>query len=203
MYYRGVSIKYTDKSFAHYRVGGVSSSGNLLANKEPKEIALAALQEFKEQNKIDIIEYEKLKSTITSYYQNILNTFYVKKILKEKLLGNKNLKDAIKNMFHSNYSIFGCGEVGKECLELLRQLEIQPECFWDNNQEKWGTFFEEIIIKNPEKIKKTDSVIIVASTYYQTEIKTQLENAGLEENVDFVLYTKIRNKVGSIAQKFL
>lgn len=203
LHYCGVHIKYVNRVLAYYRIGGVSSGSNFLANHEPVKIALTALRKAKEQNKINDIEYMELERKITKLYDKNMHIFYIKKAIRENLFRNNNFRNMFKNMFDSVYSIFGCGEVGKECMKLLQQLDIQPKCFWDNEEKKWGMKFEGIIIKRPKEIQKDNTIVIIASSYYEVEIKKQLEEMGLKETVNFILYSEIRNRIGSIVQELM
>lgn len=67
-------------------------------------------------------------------------------------------------------------------------LETEIDCYMDNNINLRGTKINGIVVKHPSDIDYKEwqnYFIIVASTYYW-DIKKQLEEYGLNENLDFV-----------------
>lgn len=77
-----------------------------------------------------------------------------------------------------NAIVFGTGEVGKSVASFIeKQHHI---LFWtDNNEKKWGTVFENYLVKPPKEIKKYDCSVVIASTKYEIEIAGQLEQMGI------------------------
>lgn len=201
VYNEGIAFKNTDKILANFRTGGISSSKE--ANTESWLISLNALQKLKKQNRIDIKEYERLKQEIMSLRQKINSIYCFRKALSEGLIEKFDIKEEIKLIFNfeQKYSIFGCGKIGEECYELLRQIDIEPIYFWDNAKAKWKTYFKGKIVRNPKDIKEKETIVIIASTYYEGEIKAQLEDMGLKECIEFICYSQIRCKVGHIVEK--
>lgn len=78
------------------------------------------------------------------------------------------------------YVLFGAGEYGKSCLELLGENKVK--CFVDNDPKKQGTYVENIRVLSCEEMIKEivdeQVVITVAKPYYE-QIKQQLEKLGI------------------------
>lgn len=203
IYNEGVMFKITDIVLANFRTGGMS--GLKEVNAESWLISLNALQRLKAQNRIDTKTYEKLNQDITLLRRKINKSNSLKQALSDELLMRLEVKIETRAMFQleQKYSIFGCGKIGEECYELLKQIDIEPICFWDNAKAKWKSYFKGKIVRNPEDIKEKESVVIIASTYYENEIKDQLENMGLREYSEFVCYSKIRYRAGNIVEKYI
>lgn len=103
----------------------------------------------------------------------------------------------LTNIFNSkDIIIFGTG-IGSKILTTVLNIKSLKPCYYvDNNPEKWNRNFFSEIIKNPSsllEIKKNNSVILIASMYYD-EISVQLKEMGFNENVDyFSIYKKHKN----------
>lgn len=202
IYIQDIPIKYIDKVLVNFRAGGASSAKETL--NESLKISLDALLKMKEKGKIDKLKYEETKNKIVHYRKNAIDIFELKKALEKQLLKEIDINEEVKNVldYDKKYSVFGCGVVGKECFELLEQIGISPTCFWDNDKTKWGTTLNGIVIKRPQEICRGDSIVIIASTYYEDEITLQLYNMGMKEYIDFICYSEIRNKVGKAIKKY-
>ena len=83
------------------------------------------------------------------------------------------------------------GENGYNCLKVLQKLGMQVDCLYDNNSLKWGKEVEGIIVKNPQEILNSDSIVLVASQYYEEEIFNQMNEMGLLEGVNFMSCTEV------------
>lgn len=72
--------------------------------------------------------------------------------------------------------IFGAGQRGRECLELLQKEGIKVKAFWDNDSSKCGKQIKGIQIETP---KIDDSAIIIITVWkYYWDIRRQLEQMG-------------------------
>lgn len=83
---------------------------------------------------------------------------------------------------HALY-IFGTGQAGRLLYQYLKEMNIEPEGFFDNNADKWETTFCGLNIVNPKTIHQ-GMFIIIASSYYLA-IAKQLRDSGLMEFYDF------------------
>ena len=70
--------------------------------------------------------------------------------------------------------IFGASVGGVKVLKMLKGLGIECQFIVDNSENKWGTYLEGIMVKNPRVLKETDYYIVIASVY-QEEIEKQLQ----------------------------
>ena len=86
--------------------------------------------------------------------------------------------------------MFGYGRQGKKMHKTLsRDFDIMA--IVDNSPQKQGKQVAGIAIKSFEEARplmKEYKVIVTASQYYYKDIKQQLMEAGLTENIDFAMY---------------
>jgi FkbM family methyltransferase len=80
--------------------------------------------------------------------------------------------DTISN-FHKcqNVSIFGAGSFGIEVSNKLKQRGYTIECFFDNDKKLHNSIINEIKVLSPDKIDKSVTGLIIASTWYFDIIK--------------------------------
>ncbi len=206
IYNQGIPIKYTDKILAHFSCSGASSSQNFLTHIEIKEIALSFLEELEKVGDMDKSETDNIRKSIFKEHDKFEKNGLFKQLLQKKQFEQAEVNNRVKDIFirerERKYSIFGCGKAGKECYDFLDQLNILPDCFWDNGESKWGTYCNGLIVKNPKEIKKSGVFVIIASTYYEDEIKDQLNVMGLSEYIDYICYSEIRYRVGRIILEY-
>ncbi|WP_372629541.1 class I SAM-dependent methyltransferase [Cohnella sp.] len=80
--------------------------------------------------------------------------------------------------------LFGTGRAASRFLEIVPIMNII--FFVDNNEKKWGAFFNERPIHPPSEIIKSGiSAKVIITSEYHDEIANQLLGMGLEENVHF------------------
>lgn len=86
--------------------------------------------------------------------------------------------------------LFGCGRQGKKMFATLsRDFKIMGVI--DNSPAKQGKVFEGMIVLSFDQAKelmRKYKVIVTASQYYYQDIRKQLSDIGLVENVDFIMY---------------
>ncbi len=202
IYNEGVPVYYTERIFTNFRTDGASYLHVLTGYKEAEQIALKALEE---QSDLDENDYNLRKNKIIEYNRKMCNIHYAKFAAEKRILEKSELKAELQKILYSPipYSIFGCGKISDECLQILSQLEMYPICYWDSKPEMWGTLNQGVKVRNPKEIKDINSIIIVASTFYEEEIKEQLIKMHLTENKDFVTYSVIRNLIGDKVKSYL
>lgn len=81
-------------------------------------------------------------------------------------------------MKNERYVIFGASGGGIKVAKTLRNLGIEFAYFVDNDSKKWGTYWEDKLIKSPDDLLEDDARIIIASDY-QSEIEKQLDGMGI------------------------
>ena len=94
---------------------------------------------------------------------------------------------------------FGCGLCGKEFVDYIgKQKEYEIEFFLDNKKRTQAeSKFEGYNIFQPSKELCTGKFIIVTAISVYKEIKAQLEEYGLVENVDFINMNKWLCEIGN------
>lgn len=86
-------------------------------------------------------------------------------------------------MMKKKIVIFGTGVFYKKRINSLAEIEnVYILAFLDNNQKKWGTFIDNIVICNPQDIKKLEYDYIILMSIYDYEMYNQLLLLGVEEN---------------------
>ena len=90
-----------------------------------------------------------------------------------------------------NIIVFGGGAVGLKILDAARRLDVEVECFFDNNPSKIGKTIEGVEIKNAADFSREilrGKYIVIASKLKQDDIHRQLEMMGLKYGLDFYHY---------------
>jgi len=93
-------------------------------------------------------------------------------------------------------ALWGCGTIGEILIEVLKVLNIPCEICLDNNVAKQLSSFKGIDIKSPEYLngKSQDIYVLVAMTYYYSEVLIQLQEYGyLVEEKDFYYFGKFKD----------
>jgi glycosyltransferase involved in cell wall biosynthesis len=198
MYNKGVKMQISNYVVANFLRGGISTTRPLEVNYEFKLIAMSALNRLKEERDIAEEEFSELYCRISEHYKELESVNAYKTAINARMFENSmQIRDGVKKILpEARYSIFGCGALGLECFALLQQMEFSVDCFWDNDSEKWGTYYHGVEIKAPKDIIRGKTVIVVSSKKYYDEIVGQLCNMKLEENVDFIDYHSLRTEIG-------
>lgn len=84
--------------------------------------------------------------------------------------------------FKESCIIFGAGSGGHKVAKILQDLDYKVEAFIDNDEAKWGQFWEGIPIHSPQTLSGSDGRILIASTY-EKEVKQQLAEMNLLHRV--------------------
>lgn len=206
MYNQGVDISYRGVSVANFREGGISSVKGDRTLEEMKIIAISALNELLHNDTISKEYYEEMYDKIAEYYEEAELKYLVKyNVERRSIMNNEKIRDALKKTLLKKdiYSIFGCGFLGEECLQLLEQTGLSVGNFYDNNLSKWGTFFKGICVKSPQEIVKGKETVIICSTYYFEKISEQLNDMGLSKEADYIDYNEIRERLGMLIKELI
>lgn len=87
------------------------------------------------------------------------------------------VKDFINWNEYENIVIFGCGEWGGLCLNILEKNNIKPVAFCDNDKNKQGTKFKDLTIYSLDEInQKFENLLIVVAVGDAGDIIIQLLN---------------------------
>lgn len=74
--------------------------------------------------------------------------------------------------------LFGAGREAEKYIGYLRTIGVEPDCFADNNSEKWGTVFCGKTVISPETIKDMDCKVMISCNFVK-ELTGQLKEMGL------------------------
>lgn len=98
---------------------------------------------------------------------------------------NKSLDEIVKSC--ENVAIFGAGSFGMVAYEYLISCEINVVNFYDNDENKYGTFCCGCEILNPNLILEKKPLIVIASTW-EKQIIEQLNEMNYENytNIDIL-----------------
>lgn len=80
--------------------------------------------------------------------------------------------------------IFGAGNLGEIICKYLFEKKIIPEAYLDNNSKLWGMKKNDIKIVSPQEVIVTQNTIfVVCSENYATEIVQQLRETNIEDDM--------------------
>ena len=99
---------------------------------------------------------------------------------------SKRVKELVKRIkTYDKVTIFGASGSGKAVVKLMHENGIKVANITDNDNSKWGNYFEGIKVIPPHEIG-TKSYILVASVWFE-EISLQLEKMGFINMENFVV----------------
>ena len=192
IYNHDIQICYSPQVVAEFGYGGLCTTEHFVTADEVEHIAIKAADDLLKNKKISRKEYislnQKIKKMAKKRYLNGYANLGDKKAVRIKSTVIEK-----KRLLEQKYSIFGMGENGYNCLKVLQKLGMQVDCLYDNNSLKWGKEVEGIIVKNPQEILNSDSIVLVASQYYEEEIFNQMNEMGLLEGLNFMSCTEVCN----------
>lgn len=84
--------------------------------------------------------------------------------------------------------LFGSGQYAENVKDLCEILGFRLVYAVDNDYKKWGTYFHDLPIYNPEELLKEnkDEIIILVASMYFNDISAQLEKMGYKQNHQYV-----------------
>lgn len=108
-------------------------------------------------------------------------------LCKEKFMGN----------IRTEVYIFGASVGGKHVYDTFINLGVKVLGFIDNNENKWGTMFQNVMVYAPNVLQKCtdDQKIVIASTYHD-EIRAQLLEMKIREDKIVMKDQIIRDALG-------
>lgn len=101
-----------------------------------------------------------------------------------------------------DFLIFGIGNMGVLVNQYLKERGKSAAACLDNNFEKWGTSFEDLLVMSPEKAveKYGGAVYLVANASHENEMKVQLLELGVPAT-DIILCNNYDNFLKKILIK--
>lgn len=198
-YDAGIVPARISKCLSNFRFGGVSTTDILRTSAECKRISIEALNKKFEKGKISEQEYERWLGVIADYRKANKAGWY-KRILWDSIKGSTQLSMDIYHYIKGKYfknkkiGIFGTGVVGSRAFLLYRYFDSEIVCFYDNNVEKIGTWKEELPVLSGKEVRD-DSIVIIATTKFETEIEEQLKQQGFKEGEDYIVFSRIIKQI--------
>ena len=167
LYINKVKIISFNDSIVNFSEGGVSTS--------------YLIKTIKESNSIREKYYNNIlcKEDIIKLNHIALETAYFNELISKK---PGIVKDYIRKKVGINICVWGCGYVGEKIIDCLRDSSVNILCIFDNNPLLWEKSKWNLIIKNPDILKK-DKYIVLIAAFDSKDIEKQLtryENTCLE-----------------------
>lgn len=205
-YDSGIIPIRTSKCLSNFRFGGASTVDVLKTSAECKRISLEALNRKYEKGKISEDEYEKWLAAIADYRKVDKMECYKKK-LWDSVNSSTELSADIYHYIKGKYfkdkkiGIFGTGVVGSKAFLLYKYFGSEIVCFYDNNVDKIGKRQEGLPVFSGKEIRN-DTITIVATTKFETEIEEQLIQMGLREDEDYIVFSRVIKQIGEDFMEF-
>lgn len=172
--------------------------GNLGKRKNPHSVQEYYCIWFLIEHLISNVEDKKRLESDESLYR-IINEFWYEHWDQERKWMES--VDELRNVFESIHkkketAIWGTGikalQLSKEFFQIDKENLFGIQYALDNDVKKRGKDFAGIPIMHPtDIISWKDVYIIIASEYYDKDIRVQLEKLGLKYGVDFISYKDI------------
>lgn len=98
----------------------------------------------------------------------------------------KYCSELLKIILRVEIIVFGTGKIGKAMLPFLEK-EYHILFFVDNDEKKWNTTFGKYMVEFPEKIKRYNCSVVIASTMFCLQI-------DMTFRCQMLIYARIRFK---------
>ena len=178
LYTLGIDIKFVPYVLTYFRLGGFSQKKEMVNIEESYQISRHYI--------------EKYKSLDKSVWLNKLEYIYsykMKRVQLKNVIANfdSEVRGEIVSLLGNHIAIFGTGNYGIVCYELLKFLAVNFDVWIDNNVVKQkSTLLEKRIVSLQEAIEKSD-MIIIASKDYENEMREQI----LSYRIDNIKYMSL------------
>lgn len=170
LYVNNVRFINLNRIVANYRIDGLSFQRKDLSFKEFMEIKYIYLDKLpKEQRKEieEILVFQKQEYIFACNLERARFEFGKwKPILRSKKI-----------------VIFGAGKWGSKLCEQLIKINIIPECFIDNNQNKWKMYQSGIRIENSTYLRNFQGIVLVVVREKSEEIIKEISEMANENIV--------------------
>lgn len=98
--------------------------------------------------------------------------------------------------------IFGSGQVGTLFANILNLFPVKIVCFVDNNEEKWHTTKESVIIISPFELNTIDECPILIACMDTQSVKKQLVELGFQSRI-MSLYAFVYEKIRFLDNNYM
>lgn len=89
--------------------------------------------------------------------------------MDELIINDKRYFDKIKE--HSHIICYGAGSKGVQTVDLLREKGIEPFCFIDSDEKKWGKNIDGLPVYGIDEIRGLRDCCILITTVYKTAVE--------------------------------
>ena len=89
--------------------------------------------------------------------------------MDELIINDKRYFDKIKE--HSHIICYGAGSKGVQTVDLLREKGIEPFCFIDSDEKKWGKNIAGLPVYGIDEIRGLRDCCILITTVYKTAVE--------------------------------
>lgn len=103
------------------------------------------------------------------------------------------IKELIQISGDEKYILFGSGNRGLQCLELLNWLGAQVECFVDNNSNLWKKRIDNLVVEDSNYLNTIHNrtIIVTPGNGIAEQIMEQLRHMGVIETNRCVTYSEM------------
>lgn len=137
----------------------------------------------------DLSSWKKIEDQSDKVVDLILEGLYADSDTQNELGYAESIEELVRKckLINKNkkIAIFGAGISGVNLARILKEYDIYPDMFIDNDSIKWGQLKDDLIIDSPSVINNYIYIIIASSWY--AEICEQLKAKGLKRAVDFII----------------
>lgn len=191
----GYDCKLDDFDNGNYDICDILEKVLVKKEYDNQKIVLPHKKDYKESYRISYKELCRIYSECDISYYDVRDRYDEDRWINNPIAGvlkiNKNYTwTSIEGIYKSRkICIFGCGNEGKRCLNMLRDIrEISDIFFCDNDSERWGSNLDGCAIYAPEILYgKVDIFVIIANAKRYDEICCQLKK-DLEVKDDYITW---------------
>lgn len=167
LYCEHVEFGFIDSVLTYFRVGGISAQKGEQSYQESMAVSRKYIEKYSDR-----------KEELLNKLANVRKTDWFYLIIKT----DKSLLPRLLHMYFQEelceIMIFGTGDWGTICYELLKDEKIEITLFIDNDLSKKGKLFHNIKIVMPQELSKEKAFILIAIKSREVEIKEQLKELG-------------------------
>ena len=177
----GFYMKCIDYVTTYYSDGGISNKYWEEAQNEAEKIELKYAESIEER------EYIKLL-----YGNNICTRKYMEML--DQGCQSCFFSNEIELYVSKSTYIFGAGNMGKECAQLLLQSGVEIKGFIDKNRKKWGNLFEGYMVMPLKELNIEKDFVVISSIQYEKEMRKELKHIGMTDE-KIISYAFLRDKI--------
>lgn len=184
-YCAGAKILKVDDYFTYFRDGGLSSRNVYESQMEQYKSAMSCAQMHEKWELA-----ERIKKHYTQVLEDIRQDIRINDAISNHLAIARKQIDLQKKCL-----IWGAGQRGKKCLEIMMRLELPVVGFVDILHK---TAVEEYPVFSPDEID-TECIVCITPKGHEEEIQKQLLQKGMQA-CNIILYTDLLNKLAEIGE---